>query len=82
MMLIKEESDDDDNLMNNNNDDWRSFRAKLVLDETTTATTDSPWAYDAGLLVQKGSLIVSRIESSLGCHDLRQPYFFYCSVSS
>ena len=25
--------------------------------------------------IQEGSLIISKVESSLGCHDLRQPYF-------
>ncbi|VEU44289.1 unnamed protein product [Pseudo-nitzschia multistriata] len=25
--------------------------------------------------LQEGSLVLSRVESSLGCHDLRQPYF-------
>jgi hypothetical protein len=32
------------------------------------------WAYDAGFLIEQGSLVVSCVESTLGCHDLNQPY--------
>jgi putative AlgH/UPF0301 family transcriptional regulator len=65
-------------------EDWRAFRAKLVMNETkkssTTSSSSSSWTYDAGLLVEKGSIVLSRVESSLGCHDLRQPYFMKCVV--
>jgi putative AlgH/UPF0301 family transcriptional regulator len=63
------------------NDDWRDFRAKLVSKEnngsdnvTPTANT-SGWAYDAGYLIERGSLVISNVETTLGCHDLNQPYF-------
>jgi putative AlgH/UPF0301 family transcriptional regulator len=60
-----------------NTDDWREFRAKLVLNETQL--TES-WAYDAGLTIEKGSIVLGRVESSLGCHDLGQPYFHKSAV--
>jgi putative AlgH/UPF0301 family transcriptional regulator len=62
----------------NDSGDWRAFRAKLVMNET--ASRDQSWAYDSGLLVEKGSIVVSRVEYSLGCHDLRQPYFCKCVI--
>lgn len=37
-------------------------------------STASSWAYDAGLLVEKGSILLSRIEPELACPDLDQPY--------
>jgi putative AlgH/UPF0301 family transcriptional regulator len=64
-------------------DDWRDFRAKLVSKEsnlspdnlTPTASNSSGWAYDAGYLIERGSLVISNVETTLGCHDLNQPYF-------
>jgi putative AlgH/UPF0301 family transcriptional regulator len=56
-----------------NTDDWREFRAKLVLNETGKLTES--WAYNAELTIEKGSIVLGRVESSLGCHDLGQPYF-------
>ena len=38
------------------------------------------WAYDAGTFIEQGSLVISRVEGALGCHDLRQPYFHKCVV--
>eukprot|EP00980_Cylindrotheca_fusiformis_P014002 scaffold3653_cov124-Cylindrotheca_fusiformis.AAC.5 len=62
-------------------EDWRAFRAKLVQNETIKSTnTGAAWAYDSGLLIEKGSIVLSRVEDSLGCHDLRQPYFAKCVV--
>ena len=74
-------------------DDWRKFRANLVLQDLIEENGDSiennkdaaktsskSWAYEAGTLIEKGSIILSRVESSLGCHDLRQPYFHKCAV--
>ena len=63
-------------------EDWRAFRAKLVQDGIATSYDDTPssWAYDSGLLVEKGSIVLSRVEDSLGCHDLRQPYFCKCKA--
>uniref|UniRef100_A0A7S3DWK4 Uncharacterized protein n=1 Tax=Entomoneis paludosa TaxID=265537 RepID=A0A7S3DWK4_9STRA len=72
--------DDDDN------SDWRAFRAKLVQQQQQSSNNNnnnddpSSWTYNAGLLVEKGSLLISRVESSLGCHDLRQPYFAKCVI--
>jgi putative AlgH/UPF0301 family transcriptional regulator len=71
------EDDEDDT----GSEDWRDFRAKLVMGEqvessTTTATSDpaSPWAYDAGGLIEKGSIILSSLEQAFG-HGLNQQYF-------
>ncbi|CAJ1934529.1 unnamed protein product [Cylindrotheca closterium] len=73
----------------NTQDDWRAFRAKLVQGENSKDLPSSPsssssspksWTYDAGMLIERGSLVVSRVEDSLGCHDLRQPYFAKCVV--
>jgi putative transcriptional regulator len=62
-------------------EDWRAFRAKLVQNETVTSTDrETSWTYDTGLLIEKGSIVLSRVEDSLGCHDLRQPYFAKCVV--
>jgi len=79
---------------NNNNhnpqepNDWREFRAKLVLQQqgekrdaaSSASTASSSWAYEAGTVIEKGSIVLSRVESSLGCHDLRQPYFHKCAI--
>ena len=52
----------------------------------STPTTSSPseplssWTYDTGTFVEQGSIVISRVESSLGCHDLRQPYFGKCVI--
>ncbi len=73
-------------------EDWRAFRARLVLMMNDTAASAkfkenvhtfipaaSSWAYDAGLLVEKGSIVLSRIEKT-ACPDLDQPYFGKCVV--
>jgi putative AlgH/UPF0301 family transcriptional regulator len=68
--------------INPDTDDWRDFRAKLVSrennlspDNLTPTANSSGWAYDAGYLIERGSLIISNVETTLGCHDLNQPYF-------
>lgn len=43
-------------------------------------TRSASWAYDAGLLVEKGSIVLSRIEPNLACPNLDQPYFGKCVV--
>mmetsp|Transcript_2798 Transcript_2798/g.3981 ORF Transcript_2798/g.3981 Transcript_2798/m.3981 type:complete len:583 (+) Transcript_2798:62-1810(+) len=62
-------------------EDWRDFRAKLVMGEkvessAATATSDpsEPWAYDAGDVIEKGSIILSSLEQAFG-HGLNQQYF-------
>jgi putative transcriptional regulator len=45
-----------------------------------TGQLKESWAYDAGLTIEKGSIVLGRVESSLGCHDLRQPYFHKSAV--
>jgi hypothetical protein len=40
---------------------------------STPSSTISSWTYDAGLLVEKGSIVISKVKSSLRCHDLGQP---------
>eukprot|EP00591_Stephanopyxis_turris_P004031 CAMPEP_0195509260 /NCGR_PEP_ID=MMETSP0794_2-20130614/2243_1 /TAXON_ID=515487 /ORGANISM="Stephanopyxis turris, Strain CCMP 815" /LENGTH=650 /DNA_ID=CAMNT_0040636429 /DNA_START=89 /DNA_END=2041 /DNA_ORIENTATION=- len=86
--------DDDDDDDNDDEEviieDWRDFRAKLVMKGDNNAISDDDnnsssnktlwWAYDAGYLIEKGSILLSRVESTLGCHDLRQPYFHKCVV--
>lgn len=42
---------------------------------TTTSLQGLLRELDSVEELQEGSLILSRVESSLGCHDLRQPYF-------
>lgn len=37
------------------------------------------WVYDAGLLIEKGSIVLSRIED-VACPDLEQPYLGKCVV--
>mmetsp|Transcript_50805 Transcript_50805/g.99331 ORF Transcript_50805/g.99331 Transcript_50805/m.99331 type:complete len:575 (-) Transcript_50805:137-1861(-) len=61
---------------NTDDDDWRDFRAKLI----NPTKNSSSYCYDAGFLIEKGSIVLSRVESKLGCHDLRQPYFHKCAV--
>jgi putative AlgH/UPF0301 family transcriptional regulator len=41
----------------------------------TPTANSSGWAYDAGYLIERGSLVISNVETTLGCHDLNQPYF-------
>lgn len=68
-------------------EDWRAFRARLVMMMNETASNAkfkenvhtfipaaSSWTYDAGLLLEKGSIVLSRMEK-LACPDLDQPYF-------
>jgi putative AlgH/UPF0301 family transcriptional regulator len=69
-------------------ENWREFRAKLVQQNKATTpsanadeeSSSSSWAYEAGTLIEQGSIVLSRVESTLGCHDLRQPYFHKCAV--
>lgn len=65
-------------------EDWRAFRARLVRNEGSISgsnlDSDSSWVINTGSLVEKGSIVISRVESSLGCHDLRQPYFCKCVI--
>ena len=42
--------------------------------------TTTSWAYDAGFFIETGSIVLSKVESTLGCHDLQQPYFHKCAV--
>jgi len=86
-MTTIHQTDNNNNNNNNNNskdnaqeEDWRAFRAKLVQTESSSSSASSSWTYDAGMLIEKGSLVVSKVEDSLGCHDLRQPYFAKCVV--
>lgn len=68
-------------------EDWRAFRARLVMMMNDTASNAkfkenvhtfipaaSSWTYDAGLLLEKGSIVLSRMEK-LACPDLDQPFF-------
>eukprot|EP00977_Amphora_coffeiformis_P028065 scaffold34686_cov160-Amphora_coffeaeformis.AAC.1 len=48
----------------NEENDWRSFRANLVGQST----------YASGALIEQGSIVLSTVEDTLGCHDLNQPY--------
>jgi len=73
-----------------------SSSSSQAADKTRFATTGSPtsssssssassattmsWTYDAGSLVEKGSLVLSRIESKWGCPDLDQPYLGKCVI--
>jgi putative AlgH/UPF0301 family transcriptional regulator len=55
-----------------NLDDWRDFRTKLI--QSNSNTTSKDVVLDAGYLIEVGSIVLSEVESSLGCHDLNQPY--------
>eukprot|EP00979_Chaetoceros_neogracilis_P015094 scaffold5366_cov154-Chaetoceros_neogracile.AAC.2 len=75
-------------------DDWREFRAKLVLqnkhqhlqsdaddsDNGNSGASTKNWAYEAGSMIEAGSIILSRVPDELGCHDLRQPYFHKAAI--
>lgn len=46
-----------------NEEDWRNFRAKLVMqyrNSDDTTSTLSSWAYESGMNIEKGSIILSR----------------------
>ena len=61
-------------------DDWRQFRAKLVAREQGTSDVDlvqDQWAYNAGNLVEQGSLLLGGSELQFG-FGLRQQYFHKC----
>jgi putative AlgH/UPF0301 family transcriptional regulator len=69
--------------------DWKDFRAKLVLSnrgiKDSSSSPDSSlsptsWAYDTGTFLEPGSILVSRVTSTVGCHDLRQPYLHKCVI--
>eukprot|EP00978_Attheya_sp_CCMP212_P011046 scaffold26962_cov48-Attheya_sp.AAC.3 len=65
--------------------DWRDFRARLVLQQRQeddqkdpvkiTSEPLSEWAYDAGQVIETGSLVVSRPEPDFCMGGLRQQYF-------
>ena len=63
-------------------DDWRSFRARLVAQEQgasqeASAAGGETWAYNAGNLVEQGSLLMGGSELEFG-FGLRQQYFHKC----
>jgi len=47
---------------------------------TFLPTKPSSWLYDTGLLIEKGSIVLSRVESTRACPDLDQPYLHKCVV--
>jgi putative AlgH/UPF0301 family transcriptional regulator len=55
-----------------NLDDWRDFRTKLI--QSNSNNTSKDVVLDTGYLIEAGSIVLSEVESSLGCHDLNQPY--------
>ena len=63
--------------------DWRSFRANLVAKErgeASPSTGSRTWAYNAGNVIESGSLIVASTRSAIGTigFGLRQQYFHKC----
>jgi len=74
-------------------EDWRAFRAKLVLQEkqqqqqqrssssssSTTTDGDGCWAYEAGNVIETGSIILSRAQQDFG-YGIRQQYFHKCVI--
>jgi len=91
LCAMQQDTDDSDDA---GTDDWREFRAKLVLqnkeddqkqhqqsdgDDDGGASTKN-WAYEAGSMIEAGSIILSRVPDELGCHDLRQPYFHKAAI--
>jgi putative AlgH/UPF0301 family transcriptional regulator len=63
--------------------------AATMATSTTTTTSalsssasSSPllWTYDAGSLVEQGSILLSRIEPTWSCSDLDQPYLGKCVI--
>ena len=59
--------------------DWRDFRAKLVAQEKGGGQEGAAdeWAYNAGNLVEQGSLLMGGSELEFG-FGLRQQYFHKC----
>lgn len=79
----QEEDDDNDDSISDitNSYDWRAFRAQLVAggsqdDVSGDATTSSSsWAYDSGKMIEKGSIILAKVEPDFCYFGLNQQYF-------
>ena len=80
---------DDSSLPEKPEEDWRAFRAKLVLQEkqqqpqrsssSSSSTTGDGWAYEAGNVIETGSIILSRAQQDFG-YGIRQQYFHKCVI--
>jgi putative transcriptional regulator len=69
--------DDENDAPNLDDDDWRSFRARLVLENKQGeqgASSSTTWAYDSGL-IEPGSIILAKTEPDFCYFGLSQQYF-------
>ena len=86
----KDSSNDNDGFSDVDEQDWRAFRARLVQQDqqsTSAATTISlndddstatRWAYDAGMNIEVGTVLLSIPTTDL-CQALEQQYFHRCA---
>ncbi len=62
-------------------DDWRAFRAQLVAGNQDDGsgdnikTSSSSYAYDSGNMIEKGSIILAKVEPDFCYFGLNQQYF-------
>ncbi len=80
----QDEDDDNDDVIADtiDIDDWRAFRAQLVAgnqdddgDSVDTKTSSSSYAYDSGNMIEKGSIILAKVEPDFCYFGLNQQYF-------
>ena len=74
------DDNDDDAISDIDADDWRAFRAQLVAgnqddDSGDAKTSSSSWAYDSGNMIEKGSIILAKVEPDFCYFGLNQQYF-------
>jgi putative AlgH/UPF0301 family transcriptional regulator len=62
---------------NISNPKQEGFRATVARTYSVVASSSSSYLRELETVdeIREGSLVLSRVETSLGCHDLRQPYF-------
>lgn len=76
-----EEDDNDEAITDIDIDDWRAFRAQLVAagnqDDGSgdTKISSSSWAYNSGKMIEKGSIILAKVEPDFCYFGLNQQYF-------
>lgn len=79
----QDEDDNDDTIsVTIDIDDWRAFRAQLVAGnkddgsgENIKTSSSSSYAYDSGNMIEKGSIILAKVEPDFCYFGLNQQYF-------
>jgi hypothetical protein len=77
-LAAKDYQEDEDAVPDVDTNNWRAFRAQLVSEnqnDSSGVNLSSSWAYDAGQMIEKGSIILARVEPDFCYFGLNQQYF-------